>query len=315
MYRKIIQTIVLNRNNEFGERIAHSVYGDENKTEPRAFASSKNKHIIIVGCGLSGMITALSFAAYNIPVTIVESQEVNSESFFNDIRTTAITASSKKFFKKINIWQKIETLSSSINDIYVLDNKAPTMLHFNSDILKTKEKMGYLIENKSFKKQLLNLVRLNKDILLIDNSTYVINENNEEYCSILVNNQYEIRSDLLIVCDGSKSSIKEQYFSNEIERSYKQHAITFIAHHQKSHEGTAVEHFLPNGIFAILPLKNKNLSSVVWTIKSDMKDVLLSLPREEFLYLVQQNFGDFLGNVSIESDIAAFSLKTFFHSK
>ncbi|GAB4164094.1 MAG: hypothetical protein Tsb006_3530 [Rickettsiaceae bacterium] len=124
-----------------------------------------------------------------------------------------------------------------------------------------------------------------------------------------------MEADLLIVCDGSNSLIKQKYFSSEIDKLYSQYAITFIVRHEKPHEGTAVEHFMPSGPFAILPLKDQHLSSIVWTVRSEMKGALLKLPQEEFLYLVQQNLGDFLGRVNLQSEAAAFPLKAYSTSK
>ena len=110
---------------------------------------SNNNNIVILGCGLSGMITALALAKYDIPSTIVEAQSTNQE-FFDDIRTTAINAASRNTLEKIGVWQKLLELCGPINDIYVVDNKAPEMLHFLIEDNSCNKKMGYLIENTKF---------------------------------------------------------------------------------------------------------------------------------------------------------------------
>ncbi len=314
--------------------------------------------ITVIGCGLSGMITALSFAARGINSTIIErqhirplsklatarqvqeaygaqnrsvlnvredsstgaTQQLSAEvefpkgSIFNDIRTTALTESSKKFFEKLGIWEEIASISGSINDIYVADNKSPEMVHFASQELEDRQVMGYLVENKEFKKSLLTQVLANKHITIIDNSSYEVKENNDNKCILTLNGNYH-ECDLLVVCDGSNSETRQKYFSCETKKPYAQYALTFIVHHEKTHEGTAVEHFMPTGPFAILPLKDQNFSSVVWTIKSDMKDAVLNLPKDEFLYVVQQNFGQFLGNINIKSEIASFPLRAYSTNK
>ena len=90
--------------------------------------------ITILGCGLSGMITALAFAKHNIPTIIIESRSSKHKDFFKDVRTTALTSSSKKTFEEIGIWNEVEQISGEFNDIYVADDKAPQMLHFASEI-------------------------------------------------------------------------------------------------------------------------------------------------------------------------------------
>lgn len=267
--------------------------------------------ITIAGCGLSGMISALTLASKNIPTTIIERRSSADQGFFIDIRTTALTAYSKNFFQEIGIWDSLLKFTGPINDIYVVDNKAPEMLHFASSELKTGEIMGHLIQNTEFKKILFDLVCSNKLITLIENCSYSIAENTIDGCILTLDNKYEHKSDLLLVCDGRNSIAKQKIFSSATEKNYDQCAFTFIVRHEKQHEGTAVEHFMPTGPFAILPLKDQNLSSIVWTVESDMKQVLEELPKEDFREIVQENFGEFLGKISIEGDVAGFPLKAY----
>jgi 2-octaprenyl-6-methoxyphenol hydroxylase len=268
--------------------------------------------ITILGCGLSGMITALAFAKANIQTTIIEARSVSDDEFLKDIRTTALTATSKEFFRAINIWDEhLAVLSGPFNDIYVADNKAPEMLHFASSELENGEMMGHLLENTEFKKALFELVKASKLIKLVDRSSYEVTQNSDKGCELILNQKDKHQCDLLIVCDGRNSIARQKYFSADSEKAYSQYALTFIVRHEKPHEGTAVEHFMPSGPFAILPLKDQNLSSVVWTIAAEKKDAIMNLPQDEFLYIVQENFGEFLGAVEIKSEVAAFPLKLY----
>ena len=270
-----------------------------------------NNNITITGCGLSGMISALALASNNIPSTIIEKKSCKDKSFFSDVRTTALTDSSRKFFEEIRIWEKISDFVGPINDIYVVDNKSSEMLHFASSDLEDGEIMGYLIQNTDFKKILYELVSSNKLINVIQNCSYEITENTVDGCSLILNDGEEHKSDLLLVCDGRYSTARQQFFSSNIEKTYAQCALTFIVHHTKTHEGTAVEHFMPTGPFAILPLKDQKRSSIVWTVDADMKDLLENLPKDEFKEIVQDNFGEFLGEIEVEGKVAGFPLKAY----
>lgn len=267
--------------------------------------------ITILGSGLGGMITALGFAARNIAVTIIEGRSVDSEVFCKDIRTTALTAASKEFFQSIDIWDHLSEFVGPFNDIYVADDKGAEMVHLSSKNLPEGQLMGHLIANTDFKKTLLDLTRKNKLITLIDGASYEVVENSDQGCELILNQKTKHQCDLLIVCDGRNSPAKQKYFSAKINKNYNQCAMTFVVHHEKPHEGTAVEHFMPSGPFAILPLRDQNFSSVVWSIAAEKKDAILNLPEDEFLYLVQQNFGEFLGEISIKSEVEAFPLKLY----
>mgnify|MGYP003474456450 CR=1 FL=1 len=92
---------------------------------------SSNNNIVILGCGLSGMITALALANYNISSTIVEAQSTTNQEFFDDIRTTAINAFSRNIFEKIGIWQELLKLCGPINGANDLDNNEHEMPNFS----------------------------------------------------------------------------------------------------------------------------------------------------------------------------------------
>ncbi len=318
------------------------------------------KEIVILGCGLSGMLTALSFAEKNIKTTILECQSTSSSSFGSDIRTTALTPASSRFLGAIDVWSEIEQVASKMLEVYVVDNKAPEMLHLYSNDLKNgdnkqgvsvlgvvnlreyanapkfyganslKQKsistikgndaLGYIVKNSEFKQILLENVKKNSLITLIDQCGYKKIDSKADHSIIYLDNKKTINSDLLIVCDGHNSKARQYYFFNRIEKAYNQTALTFNIRHEKNHENCAIEHFMPSGPFAILPLKDQKTSSIVWTVSQEQVTLLLSLPREEFEYVVSRNCGNSLGAIAVDSDISSFPLKAritskYFHNK
>ncbi|WP_425363143.1 2-octaprenyl-6-methoxyphenyl hydroxylase [Candidatus Tisiphia endosymbiont of Hybos culiciformis] len=283
------------------------------------------KEIVILGCGLSGMLTALSFAEKNIQTTILERQSINSSSFCADIRAIALTPASSRFLEVINVWSEIEQVASKMLEIYVVDNKAPEMLHLYSNHLsipniKGNDALGYIVKNSEFKQILLENVKKNSLITLIDQCGYKKIDSKAEHSIIYLDNKKTINSDLLIVCDGHNSKARQYYFFNKIEKAYNQTALTFNIRHEKNHENCAIEHFMPSGPFAILPLKDQKTSSIVWTSSQEQAALLMSLPGEEFEYLVGRNCGNSLGAIAVDSDISTFPLKAritskYFHNK
>ncbi|XVN42389.1 MAG: FAD-dependent monooxygenase [Candidatus Rickettsia vulgarisii] len=275
-------------------------------------------NISILGCGFSGMLTALAFAKQNIKVTILENRSVASDDFCSDVRTTALTPESIKFLDNINIWQEIEQQVGKMLDVYVVDNKAPEML----DLRDTKENkpLGYIVNNSDFKRALLQKVQENPLIEIVDQFSYKKITSLNSQTVIECSDNKVIKSDLLIVCNGHNSQVCSYYFANKIEKSYKQIALTFNIKHSKNHEDCAMEHFMPEGPFAVLPLKSQNHSSIIWTVREEQASLLLSLPNDEIEYLVNRNCGTSLGTVKIASKISSFPLKArvtnkYFHNR
>lgn len=271
------------------------------------------KEIVILGCGLSGMLTALSFAKRNISTTILEYQSIGTINFGLDTRTTALTPSSVSFLNHIDIWPKIEIFASKMLDVYIVDNKAPEMLWLKD--VKNNDPLGYIISNNDLKKILLEEVKQNILIEIIDQFDYQKVESQIDQTIIYYQHDKIIQSDLLVVCDGVNSKVRSYYLSNKIEKIYNQTALTFNIRHNKSHENCAVEHFMPLGPFAVLPLKNPHCSSVIWTVSAQQAPLLLHLDQDEIVYLVNKNCGNSLGMIELDSKISAFPLKARISNK
>ena len=74
-----------------------------------------NSDILIVGAGLTGLMTAYALSDLKINIIVIDKYNFVSEKNNDyDMRTTAIAEGSKEFFEQINIWSKIEKFSEPI---------------------------------------------------------------------------------------------------------------------------------------------------------------------------------------------------------
>jgi 2-octaprenyl-6-methoxyphenol hydroxylase len=262
------------------------------------------KQLVILGGGLSGMITALAMASLGQKILLVEHKDFFGDDFLKDPRTTALTAFSQDFLHAIGVWHDLEPFTNKLNDIYVVDDEKPIMLRFDGTT--DTQKMGCMIENTHLIATLRDLVSQNTNISVLSSVSYKIVENREDQAIVNIsegNTSYLITTDLVLVCDGRNSDVRKKYFSTSVEKDYAQKAVTFIVNHEKEHESTAVEHFKQNGPFAILPLRDQHSSSVVWCLNDRYANMLQHISKEEFMYLLQENFGAFLGKISLRDNI------------
>jgi 2-octaprenyl-6-methoxyphenol hydroxylase len=102
---------------------------------------------------------------------------------------------------------------------------------------------------------------------------------------------------LLVAADGARSSIRERAGIAVHGWTYGQSAIVTNVAHERDHEGRAVEHFLPAGPFAILPLKGKR-SSIVWTEATREAERITALPDDVFHAELEQRFKLHLGEIT-----------------
>jgi 2-octaprenyl-6-methoxyphenol hydroxylase len=254
--------------------------------------------IAILGCGMTGMMTALAFANSGIKTSIIE--QSTSEEFPLDVRTTTFNVASRHFFDKVGIWPLFAKEVGELKEIYIVDNKSPRMLHLDSLDGKSK---GYVIPNMFIKESLYKAVKENPMIKLMKGVDYDIPY--QENGKVIINEK--ISSDILLVCEGRNSKLKE-IFPAKIDKSYGQSALSFVVEHEKPHEGTAVEHFFTPGPFATLPMRAPCKSSIVWTESNEAANLFANLPKKELEMHLQERMGEFLGNVKIISDVQKFHL-------
>ncbi len=263
-----------------------------------------NNNIAILGCSYSGMLMALSLAHHGIASHIIEKQKCE-KNFFLDPRTTSITYSSKNFLEQINIWPDLEPLSAAVKEIYILDNKNPDQLHLTN---KERHNLGYMIANQDLKQSLFKLVKNHDLIKLTEQSGYDEINFISNQCQIKLSNQNELSTELTIVADGKNSLARSKYFPYLINKDYGQVAFVFNVEHAKAHENCAIEHFLPTGPFAILPLVSQNQSAIVWSVKIDFARAYNHLNHQDFTNVIQEIFGEFLGKIKIITPISKFNL-------
>ena len=120
------------------------------------------------------------------------------------------------------------------------------------------------------------------------------------------------RAALLVAADGARSRLREQAGIGWVGWNYRQSGIVATIGHERPHHGRAVEHFLPSGPFAILPLsdggKLGHRSSIVWTERSENVEPLLSLDAVDLLAEIETRFGLELGEIVLESPMNAYPL-------
>ena len=267
--------------------------------------------IAIIGGGFCGLTAALCLAKANpnLKIALIEKNDIINQQRTRDGRVFAISKKSADLFADIGIEQELKQNAGIIADIMITGSASPFYLHFDgSEVNKKQPFMGLVIESFNVYNALRKAVLEQKNIKLICPAYYQDVSFCEEYAKVILDDNQLIKAKLLIATDGRNSPLRQKFNIRTFEKSYNQAAIVFNITHQKPHNNIAWEKFLPQGPFAILPMHESNQSSIIWTVKSDMADAIISLDQENFLQQLNKRIGDSLGDIKVSASPFRYDL-------
>jgi len=260
---------------------------------------SRKCDVIIIGGGLVGATLAIGLAQQNISVTVVDRENPESQLLpQKDGRTTAVSYGSQQIFAKLGAWHAMAPYAQPIWEIRVFEGGSPWTVDYDHKDLGP-DPMGYIVENRILRQALYacrNLTHLN---WLAPNTIKSVDYQDNKVITHLENGQV-IESSLVVGAEGRHSPTRTQSTICTKTWDYPQHALVTHLTHEKQHNGTAWEIFLPDGPLAILPLLDdedgNHRSGIVWG-KSRKHD-WSSWSDEELAKNIQEHF-PFYGDIKI----------------
>lgn len=292
--------------------------------------------ILIAGGGFAGLSLAIALRqGLGASAAIMVADPALGKAHDGDERASAIVAAARRLFETLGVWQSAAGEAQPILDMVVTDSKVedavrPVFLTFAGDV-EPGEPFAHMIENRYLLDALETKAR---EVGIALRATSVSGfipppergrpnaqrsggdpfsetgpfpdrwqhaappfSADGNHIRVRLADGGTIAARLLVAADGARSSIREQAGITVHGWEYGQSAIVTTVGHERDHEGRAVEHFLPAGPFAILPLKGRR-SSIVWTETTPEADRIVALPDDAFHVELEQRFKLHLGDIS-----------------
>lgn len=164
--------------------------------------------------------------------------------------------------------------------------------------------MGWIIENRMLRRALHARAGELRGLTLIAPASLDEAERREEGVTAYLSDGRRLKAPLLIAAEGRNSPLRKSAGISVTTWNYPQCGIVCTIYHEYDHAGTAHEHFLPAGPFALLPLPDDELgrhrSSIVWTEKRGLVANFMALDDYGFAREIQRRFGYGLGEIKVE---------------
>jgi 2-octaprenyl-6-methoxyphenol hydroxylase len=251
--------------------------------------------LLIAGGGLNGLLLGIACAGAGLTVALVDREDLAAmldQGF--DGRSSAIAYGSQQVLSAIGLWPLLVAEAEPIREIRVADDSAPLFLHYDHRELGTDAPLGWIVENRVLRRALIEQARALPTLAFLAPLAVDAVAASPAATVAALSDGRRLSARLVAAADGAASPLRQAAGIRTIEWRYPQTAIVTTVRHQRPHAGIAVEHFLPAGPFAILPMTG-NRSSIVWTEREEFAPRLMALSDREFAVELAARFGDFLG--------------------
>ncbi|XP_054164798.1 ubiquinone biosynthesis monooxygenase COQ6, mitochondrial-like [Oppia nitens] len=266
---------------------------------------SHNYDIIINGGGIAGFSTlvALKNSSYlkNHKILLIERQiktdnhlERKDNQFSN--RVSAITKSSKRFFKKIGIWDEFKEFAKPVKEFFVWSQNYRNAINFIHDFdgedNDDNDVVCFIVENNRMLAALQSQTnQINDSVCYETIVTDIKSDGNSvkvDTKSLKNESQSSLVTKLLIGCDGFQSTVRQKSnlvnFEHELQEMAIVATLNVSSGFGNPNNDIAFQRFVSinDSVIALLPL-NQDYSSLVWSVPKDLVKQLMQMNENKFV--------------------------------
>jgi 2-octaprenyl-6-methoxyphenol hydroxylase len=263
--------------------------------------------VCIVGAGPVGGTLACRLATAGIRTAIVDRAPLSPmEHPAFDGRAYAIAAGPRRLLADAGLWERLPEPTCPILDIRVTDGRvgrpaSPLHLHFATrELGETAGPFGWMVEARSLRVA-LNAHMAALPALLVFAPAEARVERQGDGAVVHIAGGPDIECRLVISAEGRRSLLRDEAGIPVTRMPYGQTGIVCAVAHEKPHRNVALEHFLPSGPFAQLPMCGTtdapHVSAIVWTERDRLARVMLGLDDARFAREITRRLGDHLGRL------------------
>jgi len=270
--------------------------------------------VCIIGAGPVGASLACRLAAAGVATAIVDRAPLPPmEHPAFDGRAYAIAAGSRRLLEQAGVWDRLAGTACPILDIRVTDGRlggaaSPLFLHFDHrEAGDDAVPFGHMVEARSLRVALNARMHAVPDLFVFAPAVAQV-ERREEGATVHVAGGPDIRCRLVVAAEGRNSPLRRAAGIPVTYLPYDQTGIVCAISHARPHNNTALEHFLPSGPFAQLPMcassdaqqgGASHVSAIVWTERTAIAQRMLAHDDEHFARAIARRLGGHLGAVRV----------------
>ena len=305
-------------------RIAQPTARSVALTDPMTDVTPKERFdIVISGASFAGLALARALATAfgdEIRIAIVDLKpRADAAPAEEDARAFALSAGARRMLDTLGIWTALAPLSQPVTEIQITDSSLeagvrPILLKYDNHLepggaAATPETASHILPAPALERALREAVASAPGLTFIAPAAIVHFADTGTHLAIALDDGREIAARLLVGAEGRRSPSRERAGIKTVGWTHGQTAIVTTISHDRPHEGRAIQHFLPAGPFAILPLPG-NRCCLTWTEDEREARRILALDDADFLAEVETRVAGRLGAITLAGPRQSWPLST-----
>jgi 2-octaprenyl-6-methoxyphenol hydroxylase len=267
---------------------------------------TSNFDVVISGASFAGLALACGLSQAlgdGFKIALIDRGAGPGTASSADSRASALSAGSKRMLDVLGAWPLVADEAQPVAHIDITDSGLnagirPVLLTYDN-VTDAGDPATYIVSNGALHRALCAVVSSVPSIKWIAAAEARDFTSDDTEARVRLADGSDLGAALIVAADGRRSRLREAAGIKVIGWSYPQTGIVTTVRHELPHGARAVQHFLPSGPFAILPLKGSR-ACITWTEDADEAKRILALDDEGFLAEVEKRFGGKLGTVALD---------------
>lgn len=260
--------------------------------------------VAISGASFAGLALARGLRqslGETVRIAVID-RTVAPEVVRDDGRAFAIWAGAKAVLESLGVWAAIADVAEPMTSIEISDSALGDGVRATRLTYDAKTANGapaaYMVPSAMLHHALYQSVAHDPAITWFTPAEATAVSLGEFAAAITLSDGREIEAALCVAAEGRHSKLRDDAGIKTIGWGYAQRGVVATVQFELAHNGVAIQHFLPGGPFAVLPLKD-NRACITWSSSDAEAERVLALDDTSFLEELDHRIGGRFGAITL----------------
>ncbi len=261
--------------------------------------------VCVVGGGLTGAACALAIAHDGWDVVLVDrnAPKRSPANLGVEIRNVALSPASRRLLEDLGAWIG----GAPYKSMHVWEERGTAAIDFDADDAGV-DTLGWIVEVGALNEQLWDTAEAHPRVQVLEGDGIEGLQQHADDVQLQLASGATVDASLVVAADGANSRVRELTGTKTQRFETGHSALVTVVRTEQPHGEVAYQRFLETGPLALLPSKEPNLCSIVWSLPPDFAARIAALADADFCARLGQASEQALGQVEATDQRFVFPL-------